>query len=197
MEINWLEVKRKSFHLIAGIIIVILLNLNLIGIAFLFLVLVAGIIFSIIAKFYPNSFFNWFLEHFDRDSDRNSIPGRGALTYLAGMVIALILFQKDIALASILIMVVGDAVSPIVGMHFAKTKHIINQKKLVEGTIAGVFFAFLAALFFVSYLEAFLAAITAMFIETIEFKYFKRSFFDDNIIMPITAGLVIYLIRLL
>src|SRR3989344_2504564 len=197
MQINWLEVKRKSFHIIAGIIIVALLNFDIINLNWLLLLLAIAVISSLIAKFYPHSFFNWFLDHLDRDHDRYSLPGRGSITYLIGIVLALSLFEKDIALAAILIMVIGDAVGPLVGMHFAKTKHILNQKKLVEGTIAGVIAATIAAWVFVNFFEALLGSIVGMVVETIEFKYFKKSFLDDNITIPVVSGFIIYLLSLL
>src|SRR3989344_7318398 len=176
MQLNWLEIKRQLFHLIVGIVLVILLNIDFIDLTILIATLILLIIFSIISKIFQNSFFNWFLDHFDRPVDKSRIPARGAMTYLLGMIIVLSLFKKDIALASILVMVVGDSVSPLVGMHFAKTKHILNEKKLIEGTIAGVIAAFIAASFFVSHLEAILAALIGMFVEIIDFKYFRSSF---------------------
>ena len=132
MKVNWLEVKRKSFHILAGIIIVLLLHFEILDLIALFILLGIAIVISIIAKFYPTSFFKWFLEHLDREKDINRFPGRGSITFLIGIILALLLFEKDIALAAILIMVIGDAVSPLVGMHFAKTKHILNKRKFVS-----------------------------------------------------------------
>src|SRR3989344_4245670 len=197
MKVNWLEVKRKSFHILAGIIIVLLLHFEILDLIALFILLGIAIVISIIAKFYPTSFFKWFLEHLDREKDINRFPGRGSITFLIGIILALLLFEKDIALAAILIMVIGDAVSPLVGMHFAKTKHILNQKKLVEGTIAGVIAATIAAWVFVNFFEALLGSIVGMVVETIEFKYFKKSFLDDNITIPVVSGFIIYLLSLL
>ena len=51
------------------------------------------------------------------------------------------------------------------------------------------------ASFYVTAFEAFMASISAMFIEGFEIKIFNKRI-DDNLIIPVVAGAVIWMIRL-
>jgi len=54
-------------------------------------------------------------------------------------------------------------------------------------------FGFLGAVLFVSALEAFFGSLIAMFVESVEFKL-SDNIVDDNIIVPLVSGTVMYLI---
>ncbi len=197
MQPKKLEIKRKLFHMIAGLILVILIDLDIINILVITIILILSIVVSILAKKIKVPILYWFLKHMDRKEDLEKSPGKGAVNFLAGSLLALILFDKNLAIASILILTIGDAVSSLVGIHFGKTVNPINNKKLLEGTIAGIIISFLFALIFINYKEALIAATIGMVIEAIELKVHKEFIINDNIAIPLASGLAVTLFRLI
>ena len=189
-----LEIKRQLFHLFFGLVIVFLLKYNILNYYILLLLIIIGLIISLISKKYKIPIIWQFLEVFERKEDLKKFPGKGVIFYLIGSFIVVLLFPKDIAMASIIILALGDSVSHIIGVKYGKLKHPLTNKKFLEGSLAGLIAAFIGAYFFVSLLEAFFASLFAMIAESIDIKIGLEKV-DDNIIMPLVAALVIFLIR--
>lgn len=185
------EHKRNLFHAALGILLIVLLYYNIVNGFILFIVLCLGLALSFTAKHYHLPGIQWFLDNFER-SDVH--PGKGAICYLIGVILAVYLFPKDIALASIAILAVGDSLSHYIGSNHGTIKHPLNKEKLIEGSIAGTLAGFLAAWLFVSAGEAFLAAVIAMIAEAVEIEL-NNQLIDDNISIPLAAGTVISLMR--
>ena len=99
-------------------------------------------------------------------------------------------------MASVMIMSLGDSVAPMVGQYYGKIKHPLSDKKFLEGTIAGTIAAFLGAVVFIRPVEAAFASVAAMIAEGINLKFSGMNV-NDNISMPVTAGIVIWLMRLI
>ena len=109
--------------------------------------------------------------------------------YLAvGVMLALILFPTEIAYASITIAAVGDPVAAYVGGKFGR-KHIRSEKTL-EGSVAGLVAAFLVATLFIYPVAAFVGSVGAMLMEVLDAP-------DDNLTMPIVAGMLMMLMTLI
>lgn len=183
-----LELKRQIFHLLLGIIFVILLNEDILNIQILFLLLLAGFLLSLISKKYNILGINWFLKNFDREKEY--LPGYGALTYFLGMIIVIGVFEKNIALAGIIILAFGDSFTHL--GRFGKIKNPFSKAKYLEGTFIGIIAATLGAGFFVSWQAAFFGSLIAMGVEALEIAIFKRKV-DDNLLIPIIACFVISL----
>lgn len=188
-----LETKRNLFHLLVGLAIVALLHFDIIDVWIILAVVLVGSLVSIVSRKARLPIIHWFLQRFDREADMSSIPGRGALFLFVSFLLVVALFQKDIAMASITIFVIGDSVSPLVGARFGRVRHPLSDKKFIEGSIAGLMAAFVVATLFVSPLEALLASICAMTVEAVDTIRGKR--IEDNITIPLVAGLVITAIR--
>lgn len=109
---------------------------------------------------------------------------------LGGCIIVLGLFEKNSALAALMILALGDSISPIVGGYYGKTPHPLNKLKLAEGTLAGIVAATLGAALFVPWKAAAIASFVALCIEAAEIKLGKY-ILDDNITVPFIAGLVL------
>jgi len=157
------------------------------------IILAVLIALSFIVRKYKFLFVHWFFEQLDRPKDFKKIPGKGAIFYMVGVVIVLLLFPKDIAMASLVILAIGDSIAPLVGQ-YGKIGMPFNKKKYVEGGMAGGIAAAIGAMVFVAPLEAFLAAVAAMIAEGVGLKIRNQSV-DDNIIMPLVAGGVMVLLR--
>ena len=126
----------------------------------------------------------------EREKDK-AFPGRGALRFLTGALLSLIVFRNnpDIVAAAIIVLALGDAASTLVGISFGRHRIFYNKKKSFEGSIAGVAAAFLGvvALTPFSPLTAMAASLTGMLVESLPLGI------DDNLTVPPAAGLAIWL----
>ncbi|MEM4260189.1 MAG: phosphatidate cytidylyltransferase [Candidatus Woesearchaeota archaeon] len=191
-----IELNRQLFHLFFGIFIIILLYFSIINLWMILILFIVSIFISIISKYKRIPIIDFMLRNFDREGQ--TYPGNGAVSYLLGIILTLLIFDtilnfKNIALASIAIMVVGDSVATMVGIFFGRTRNPLNALKTLEGSIAGIIFAFLAGIIFVHPVNALFASIISMIFEAVDKEYFK---IDDNIIVPLTAGVVLILMIL-
>ena len=183
--ISLLELRRQILHLTFGVSLVILLYLGVFNIFHMVAVLVAGLIMSYLCRNYEVPIASWVMTKFERESNRKIFPGRGPIYLMIGSISVLVLFPLKIALASMMILALGDAFSHIVGkLLSAKT---YTHLKSVEGTLAGVVFSFFGALFFVSFLPAVVGSVLSMLVESIKFEI------DDNLLIPIIAASVMSL----
>jgi phytol kinase len=189
------EIHRQLFHLCLGLVIVFLIYINVLSSISIFLIIIAGILTSFISKRVRIPIVSSFLDHFERDGVKTSFPGRGAIFFFVGTLLVLELFEKNIAMASIMILALGDSISHLVGARFGEIKNIFNWRgnKLFEGTIAGAIAGFIGALLFVPIPEAFLGSFAAMIAEVVQIDFNEKTI-DDNIVVPLVAGTVIFLV---
>ena len=183
-----LEINRQFFHAGLGILIVFLLKEEIINLAILLIIFIIGLIISETCRETRVPFFSYMLEHFDRE---HNVPGYGSITFFIGVIFSVILFQPNIALAAILIFALGDSFSTLAGKLFGRLKNPFNKLKTVEGSAVGFCFAFLGAIIFVSPFLAIVGSAVGMLVEVIDVKYLK---IDDNILVPLVAGIVMSLI---
>lgn len=193
--ITKLEVKRQAVHIILGLTIVLLLFYDIINyIALVSAFLVFSLFSFVVMKGHYVPGFTQLLEMMERDSEKKGFRAKGLLFYLLGCILVVVFFDKDIALASIIILALGDSISRLVGP-YGYLKHPFNNIKFIEGIIIGGLVAAAGAMFFVTPLYAILASVFAMFIESldIEINDFK---IDDNLIIPVISGVVMLLLRM-
>ena len=190
------EFRRKAVHFVLGILFVLFINLDHYILKeqlelILVIVLFLAICLSIYTQYKRPRLILKFLYWFDKPKDLQKFPGKGAVYYLIGTLISIALFNRYIASASILILAVGDPMAHIIGRYYGKRKIIINKKKLLEGTLAGIFFGTIAASFFVPWYIAFFGAAFGMMAEAIELELLRL---DDNFFIPFVSGLIMTLI---
>ncbi len=193
MKKDFMEIRRQAFHLFSGIIIALLLYYEIINSIFLLGILATGLALSLISKKTEIPIIALLLKLFERKEAMRTLPGKGAITLVGGSLIATLIFPKDVALASILILAAGDSISHVIGRFFGRTKQPLSVK-LIEGTIAGIVAGFLGAIYFVGLWEALAASAIAMTLETLDFSIWKKKV-DDNLLIPLAAGTAIMLIR--
>ena len=195
MERIRLETKRQPIHILLGLLLIALVYYDLLAPIALFVVIIIVLLcFLLIKKTRPKVIYE-LLEFVERKEDLEEFPGKGLITYLIGALIVIILFEKQIALASIIILALGDSFSRLIGP-FGRIKHPFNNTKFLEGIIAGTIAASLGAMLFVKPYEAISASAIAMIIEGIDMRIFKVKI-DDNIVIPVIAGTIIWLSRVL
>lgn len=189
-----LELRRQLFHILAGFLAIALIWLGVLDAGSLAIMLAAGLLLSLLSLRYRIPCISWFLDRFDR---RESLPGFGALTFVAGLFLLLLLFHDEkVIFASIAILAIGDSASVIVGKRLArtayirKTRHPFSKVKLLEANLVGALLGAFAAMPFVSIASAILGSFSAMFVEGIEISVRGRKI-DDNITVPIVSAAVI------
>ena len=194
-EVNNFELNRQIFHVFLGIVIVALLLYNFIDKNIILAATLMGIILSYLSKKIRIPIVYNLLEEFERNGELEKFPGKGIIFYFIGIYIVLLLFPKDIAMASIMVLAFGDSVSHIFGLHFGRIKHPLSKSKSIEGTMAGFVAGFIGALVFLPWWESILASLISMIVEAIEIKIGTQHI-DDNLIVPFVAGVVVWMVRL-
>lgn len=195
MKINQFELNRQLFHILLGVTIVALLKFGFIDKNIILTIIIIGLILSYLSKTIKIPIIYQLLQKFERKQGLDKFPGKGIIFYFIGVYIPLLLFPKDIAMAGIMVLALGDSISHLFGLHFGKIKHPLSKTKFLEGTIAGFVAGFIGALVFARWYEAFFASLAAMIVETIEIKIGTQQV-DDNLIVPLVAGGVIWVVRL-
>lgn len=194
-EIKNFEWKRQLFHIFFGVGMVLLLMYGLIDENKILFLIIFGLILSFFSRRIKIPIIYQLLLEFERKEDIEKFPGKGVIFYLIGIDASLFLFSKDIAMASIMVLALGDSISHLFGRHYSRIKHPFSKTKFLEGTIAGFIAGFVGALVFLPWFEAVLASLAAMVVEAIEIKIGTQQV-DDNLIVPIVAGAVVMLVRL-
>jgi membrane-associated phospholipid phosphatase len=186
------ELRRQFAHFLIGVAIVFLLKFNLLNYQILFFITAVGGVLVLVARRVRVPLIHDILEYFERPRHIARFPGRGSFFLMLGAALSVFVFEKQTAMAAIMIMAVGDSVTNIVGRHFGVIKNPFNKKKNLEGTFFAIFLSTLAAFYFVPFLPAFLASVASMTIESIDlgWKRFEVEI-DDNVIIPLIAGAVI------
>ena len=129
---------------------------------------------------------SWFLKIFDRDDA--VVPGQGMITFVGGSLIVLYLFSFNVALASIMVLTLGDSFCHLGGK--GRIKNPFNNTKNIEGILIGTLIAMFGASLFVPIFKAFFGSLIAIGIESLDLKFNGRNI-DDNLFIPLIAGIVI------
>jgi undecaprenyl-diphosphatase len=186
-SITAFELRRKAFHVLFGIALAILIYLDHLNALWLGFLLAIGVALSVLEKIMRLPVLSSLLDTFERDEDRYTFPAKGMLLFLGGAFLVTVLFPKDIALASIMVLSLGDAFAHIFGVQFGKVRNPFSEHRFIEGVFAGIIAGFFGALFFVPALHALVAATSAMLVEAIEFNIPPIQV-DDNLLVPLVAG---------
>jgi dolichol kinase len=182
-----LEVRRQIIHFLYGPLLILLYQYQIINTSVLLGAIISGAAASYMIKKDKLPFFAGILSFFEREHHMKQFPGRGILFFTIGAYLCLMIFEKNIAYAGIMILSAGDAVTNIVGRHFGKIKTRLNPNKYIEGTLAGILASIPAAYYFVPDIRAVtIAAIVAMFLEMPSVKVSEFEI-DDNLIIPLVA----------
>lgn len=186
---DYKEIKRQSLHLLFGMALVILYYFEHISARDVFFMLIAGILVFFINKNKKIKYLEFFIKHFERAD--NNHEGLGVLTYMLGAFLTMLIFgsNKNLVCASLVVLAIGDSVSPIVGIHLGKIKFKYSEKK-IEGIIAGIIASSVIASLFITWYIAFIAASVAMIFEAFDYSV------DDNISIPLISASVIFILQI-
>ncbi len=185
------EFRRQFFHYFFGCIIILLIGI-LGSQNFLIanmLILFAGYFISLKIKQKKsipiiNKQINILLNYAGRKTEKQ-IPGKGALTFFGGTLLAGILFYNNILIliGAVIPLVFGDSFSTVFGKLIGKTK--IHNKTL-EGSITGILVSFVYLLILFPISTALTAAVLGMSAEYLPI--------EDNYTIPVITGLTLMLL---
>ncbi|MBI4595523.1 MAG: hypothetical protein HY730_03990 [Candidatus Tectomicrobia bacterium] len=185
------EILRRAIHL-SGIIIPLGYLFGLwekTTIAFVLTVLFFLFLTTDLIRLMSPTFRNWFFSHFPglvKPKENKRLLGSTYFSF--GALLATILFEKKVAIASLLFLVVGDQVASLVGKRFGK--HRINGKTW-EGTITCNLACLGLSLTILPVIASLTGSVTAALSEL-----FISRYVDDNLAIPILSGLVMSLVLL-
>jgi len=184
------EFRRQIFHLFFGLLIAIFLKNEFINKFVLLAILIFGAILIIIYKKKEIPILKEILYFFERKEHIKKFPGKGIFFLTLGSTLSLFIFEKNIAISSIIILAIGDSTCNIFGREFAKIKLFWNKKKNIEGVVFGILAASFGAFFIndTKIFDSILASSFAIFAESFETRI------DDNLFIPIIAGFILTLI---
>ncbi|AXV37639.1 MAG: phosphatidate cytidylyltransferase [Methanobacterium sp. BRmetb2] len=182
------EISRQLIHA-SGILIILLEKVfdPIILIIICGLIVLTGELISFIDKKKYIPFFSTVLRSCRRSEDE-----KGYIYFFVGVLMALVIFNfnLNIANATIIILVLGDAASTLIGKRFGKIKLPYHEYKTLEGSTAFLIVGFLGALLQIPLLPAFLGAFFGAIAEA-------YSPIDDNLVIPIVCGSVISVVMYL
>jgi len=182
-----LELRRQLFHLIMGVVFGLLIYFRIVTWEALAILWVALVLIASIHRKIQIKELNWVLLQLERPK---ALPGVGAMQMTFGMALTTFMFDDPkIAGAAIIILGVGDSVSTFIGKKYGEIKLLHNKRKSLEGSLSGFLAALIATAPLVGIQLAFLGSFVGMFFESFN----ERVGLDDNIIMPIAAGIAMWL----
>jgi dolichol kinase len=182
-----LELRRKLFHSLFGLVLILILFYfgRKFLIDFLSLLLLLGslmIVWRLQGNIIPIA--EWFEVTFERKDVR--FPGYGAFWYVVGtLLLALFISDANEIAAAISILALGDSAATIFGI-MGTHPLPYNRRKTIEGSFAFLIFS-LPSFLFIGWMSFPLAFLTA-FSESLPVS------FDDNLLIPITAALFFIII---
>lgn len=136
-----------------------------------------------------------FIMRFERE---NAVrPFQGAFWFFFALGLTFAIFPLEVATAAGAILAVADALSTIAGTSFGR--HRILENKTIEGSAAFFFGAFAVSLFLLPPLTSVTVSAISAFAELIPSlpmlkKLNSKGWLDDNLLIPLVAGLFIYIL---
>lgn len=201
------ELERQLIHLFTGIFFIVFIYLtggHALTLILLLLVFYLAVTYIILNEMLPAPLYT-FLCRWGRPEKQN-IPLKGTILLACGIVLSLILFPREIVYASIAVVGFGDSVATIAGVTLGKHKLPYSEQKTVEGTLAGIIAAFIAAVVFVTPAQALVGSAGGMLLESIvgmqtikelNSQAALKFFLNDNFLIPVFSGSLMFIIGLL
>ncbi|MCS6875325.1 MAG: phosphatidate cytidylyltransferase [Aquificaceae bacterium] len=177
-----LETRRKIFHMFAlllWLIPVYLFPFWLTLLLFL-LVILLNILTVLRVRIDRLSFYYGLVYGLEREKNYSK-PGIQALWANLGIFLSFLLFGKESAMVSVVVLAVGDAFASIVGIRYGRTK--IGSRS-VEGTFAFFLSTFLVLMLFIDLWRALMVSLFSAFVEALPIRL------DDNFTVPLVGGFV-------
>ncbi len=183
---------RSCYHLIYGVIIVSLLWLNH-GLAFFALSMTISLF--VIGEYLRfirdrNILTSTIRKSMDGAMKGEEIRGMSSsLFYILGAMIVIIFLDKQLALASILILAIGDTSVAQIGEKIGQHKFNFNPKKTLEGSITMFLVCFITLqLIGINLIPTIFVAFSATLFESLDVEI------SDNLLLPLITGMILLVV---
>jgi len=181
MKINWTEIKRKTWHIMWGVLfylIIIYTNKSFYQLLMVSLIIIGISIIILMKKKFKISFVDYLIKTIGREGEGIE----ASFYYVLSIFLSSIFFSQQIVALSALVLGVCDGVATIFGVH---GKNKIYRKKTLEGSGA-----FLISCFLIVYFSGYgkiVALITGILLTLIELF----TDINDNLIIPPAFSLIL------
>lgn len=191
------ELRRKLVHftglawVIASFYLTIEQTTLSLGIFFIFS-LINATLYNYLSRIPLLGNLSVFLHSLARDNEKSSKIYFGAAYFFGSLILVLFATQSlPIFRGAAVVLVVGDALSAVVGKGFGKNELPYNPYKSIEGTITGFIGASIAAAFVLPIPLAIFAALIGAFVESIPWDL------NDNLTIPLAVGFFLWILTAL
>jgi dolichol kinase len=188
---NTKEIIRKIIHIVFGIVLIAGFYFLEWGIfiRLLFILSLVVVLLTLLhLKFKIKA-----IEFFSKEEEKK-FPLKGLLFFIVGSVLVMYLFDKNIALASIVILTFGDSVSCLASYFGSRyNQNPFRKYKSLLGSLCGFVVSFFFCLIFIDPLSALVGSFFGILAESLTIKLGETDA-DDNLIMPLVAGAAMYLL---
>jgi dolichol kinase len=195
---NTLHIPRRLFHLLGGLGITLIYGPLFDHLTAVHIIGTAACCFFIFEHArirYPeyNAFFTKIAKPFLRAEEH--LKESALLPFIIGVFLTILSFPKAIALASILVLSFCDPLAAIFGILFSKHKN--KAGKSFEGSLAFFISSFLVIFLFFHFTSTdinYISLLIVTFVFSILITFVERlpSRLDDNLIIPIASGFILW-----
>ena len=182
MKINFLEIKRKTWHVLWGIVFFLIINYTnkIFYQVIMISLLVIGVFVMVMRS--KKIRVGW-IEYLITTLGREGEGIEASFYYVLSLFLSSIFFEQKIVALSALALGVCDRLATIVGIHFGTIK--LYKKKTVQGSSAFFFSCFL-----IIYLSGY-AKVVALICSTILTAVELFTDINDNLIIPPIFSLIL------
>ncbi len=176
---------RRAFHFSGIIVPVVYLTAGkqwALGLALLFLALAVLVEVLRLKGYFRSAFVNRHL----KEKERYTLSG--TTYYLSSCVLAVLIFDKQVAAAAIFVLAIADPLASIIGSRWGRNRLL---GKSVEGT--AVFFTATLIILICFGFRVPAAAVAALAASAAEL--FSSRWFDDNFTIPLVTAIVLWALR--
>lgn len=179
------EWARQSVHLVVGTLFALLAAVVSQS---TFIIIVASIL---VAGFLFSKTSLQVVSRVEKVLDRNE-GGRGAYLMLFGILLTALLFPDQLVYA-LLVLGIADSLATLIGYYLGRHTIKYNPSSTYEGSFA--FFISASAILWSFGIVGILSAAIVTLVESID--YDSLTYIDDNIMVPLSTGLVLFIISIL
>lgn len=196
-----LESRRKLFHLSSIIIPIIYMFISKMQASIVMLIVTSIVLYLDISR-KSIGFFEFIVNRLFTKIMFESEKGRGenlsSMSYFfLGALSTIILFPKGLAICSILILILADTASALIGTNYGEP---LDNGKSIIGSITFFivcFFTGILSYFIIYYSTKFSIILIASIVTTLAEFYSDKTRFDDNLLIPLTYALSTVILNLL
>jgi dolichol kinase len=185
------EAPRKAIHLSSIVIPLAILHLPLVWVQRTLMIVAVCLLVADLVKIHHEKLRTYFTEFFGRLIRRHEHAEITGSTYMiVSALLATYLFDRGVAAAALVYLIVGDTLAAMVGKAWGRTR--IFGNKTLEGFLAGFLASFAAAWALVPGIPPHQLAAAALVAALVEIWPIPV---DDNFRIPLLAGLVLEWMR--